>query len=206
MPHLPRRRSLKTSEIITLVGVALSGIGVIVTLLYNGARAERDHRRALYARATAAIGAYYEMPFAVRRRMHESEHRSTERVRLSNRFADVQAELITCQTLIRANGDPQVAKAFDELLVTARRVAGGQTRCAWGSDPITTDEQMNMPELRERLKSLDGHVVAFGQVVEEASAYLWQWQRPYDRQVFAADRRRGVLQNDGDAGMRGSRS
>lgn len=181
---------MKTAEVLTLSGILLSAFGVIGTLLLNGARTERDHRRALYARAMAAVRAYYEMPFAVRRRMHEPATQSTERVRLSDRFAEVQAELSTCQTLIQANGDPRVAEAFDDLIGATREIAGGETRAAWTADPITEDRQMNMPEVRARLEPLDAQMAEFAEDIGEASGYLWQWQRPYDRQVYGADRRR----------------
>jgi hypothetical protein len=43
----------------------------------------------LHARALEAVARYYEMPFLIRRRRHDEP--SAERVRLTERFADVPA-------------------------------------------------------------------------------------------------------------------
>jgi len=72
----------------------------VVTLLINGERAERRRRRELYARGLTVALAYAEMPFEIRRRRHEADQRSAERVRLASRFSEVQAELSVCHALI----------------------------------------------------------------------------------------------------------
>src|SRR3954463_12880469 len=65
--------------------------------------------RILHARALEAVARYYEMPFLIRRRRHDEP--SAERGRLTERFADVQAELASCDALMRADPDWAVRKA-----------------------------------------------------------------------------------------------
>src|ERR1700741_1960199 len=97
--------------IVLLVGV--------VTLYINGERAERWRRRDLHARGMAAAIAYSEMPFAIRRRQYEAEHRSSERVRLTTCFAEIQAEIAICQALLESECDPRIASAYRELVAIA---------------------------------------------------------------------------------------
>jgi LysR substrate binding domain len=141
-------------------GVALF-IGVI-TLLLSGERAERQRRRELYARGLAATIAYGEMPFAIRRRQHEPDRRSAERVRLTVQFSEIQAELAICQTLIDAEHDAEVAATYCDLVEATRRIAGSASRTAWNDDPIERDPDVNMPDLAEELQPLvrDDHPLA----------------------------------------------
>lgn len=169
-------------EIIGSIGPLVALLGVAGTLAVGGARAERQHRRELYARSLDAVSAYYEMPFAISRRRHEPEHRSAERVRLTEQFSRVQAELTTCIALLRAEGDSRMSDLYEELVRETRRVAGEQAREAWLAEPITADEQVNMPDLRAALRPIDARLQDFAEAVREAGRYLWQWQRPVEYQ------------------------
>jgi hypothetical protein len=153
-------------------GIALF-IGVI-TLLVNGERAERQRRRELYARGLAATIAYAEMPFAIRRRQHEPEHRSSERVRLTARFSEIQTELAICHTLIDAEHDAAVAGTYRDLVEATRRIGGSAARAAWNDDPIQHDRETNMPELAKELEPLAGHRQRFSATVQQATRSPWQ--------------------------------
>lgn len=128
--------------------------GVAATLLINGARDERRRHREIHARALEAIARYYEMPFLIRRRRHDEP--SAERVRLTERFADVQAELASCEALMRADTDPDVRRAYATLIRTIRTHATGtQASSAWNAPPITSDAEMGMGDVIEALKPID---------------------------------------------------
>ncbi len=106
--------------------------GVAATLLINGARDERRRHREIHARALEAIARYYEMPFLIRRRRHDEP--SAERVRLTERFAAVQAELVSCEALMRADTDRTfVGRAYATLIRTIRTHAGTQASSAWNA-------------------------------------------------------------------------
>jgi hypothetical protein len=126
--------------------------GVAVTLFVNGARDERRRRREIHARALEAVARYYEMPFLIRRRRHDEP--SGERARLTERFADVQAELASCETLVRADPNPAVRRAYAALVRTIRTHAGQQATLAWDAAPITSDAQMGMGDVIEALKPI----------------------------------------------------
>lgn len=123
--------------------------GVAVTLLVNGAREERRRRREIHARALEAVARYYEMPFLIRRRRHDVP--GAERVRLSERFADVQAELTSCEALMRADPDPTVREAYAALVTAIRAHAGTQASSAWDAKPIPSDAQMGMRDVIDAL-------------------------------------------------------
>lgn len=134
-----------------VAGAALGVVGVLVGLWINGDRAERQRRRDLHARALAAVTDYGEMPFMIRRRRVEDKHRSAERVRLSDHFSHVKAEIATCQVLLAADGDQKIAVAYKKLFKTARETAGQQAHEAWKADPIASDRGMNMGPLHAKL-------------------------------------------------------
>lgn len=137
-----------------VAGAAIAFGGVVFGLLVNGDRAERQRRRDLHGRALAAVMAYSEMPFMIRRRRYEDQHASEERVRLSDHFSAVKAEMSTCQVLLAADGDEALAAAYDELVETARATAGREAHEAWTDRPVASDGEMNMGPLFERLEPL----------------------------------------------------
>lgn len=146
---------------VELAGALIALGGVIIGLLVSGDRAERQRRRDLHARALAAVLAYQEMPFMIRRRRYEPEHRSEERVRLAAHFSAVKAEVTTCQVLLAADGDQRLAEAYDQLVQTARETAGAEAHEAWKAEPVKADHEMNMGLLFERLTPLRESLAAF---------------------------------------------
>jgi hypothetical protein len=144
-----------------VAGAALGAAGVLIGLWINGERAERQRRRDLHARALAAVIDYGEMPFMIRRRRVEDEHRSAERVRLSDHFSRVKAEISTCQVLLAADGDQAICDAYKKLFKTARETAGQQAHEAWKEDPIASDPEMNMGPLHASLATFRDQLDAF---------------------------------------------
>ena len=136
---------------VSAYGPVIALIGVAATLWVNGRRAERQCRRENHARAIAAVVSYYEMPFRIRRRRGERENESSERIRLSDEFSAIQAELACCEALVRADPDAQVRRNFEELVVMVRKCAGSQARAAWEAQTINSDSEMNMPLLHDAL-------------------------------------------------------
>jgi hypothetical protein len=153
-------------------GIALV-LGVI-TLFISGERAERQRRRELHARALAATIAYAEMPFAIRRRRSEAEHRSSERVRLTTRFSEIQAEISVCVALLEAEGDRPVSAAYRELVQATRDVAGAAARAGWNDEPITRDSDVNMANVAHELEPLAVHREHFADAIRHAARSTWR--------------------------------
>lgn len=143
--------------------------GVALTLGVNGARAERDRRREIHARAIGAVAAYLEMPYAIRRRRHEAQYASAERTRLSDDFRAVQRELTCCEALIRADDDAAVKDAYERLVKTLRRDAGGEAIRAWKCRPIERDDQMSMKELHHTLEAVRVEQRRFEQIAARST-------------------------------------
>jgi hypothetical protein len=158
---------LLTATIVTVkisspvAGAIIALAGVLAGLWVSGDRAERQRRRDLHARSLAAILAYAEMPFMIRRRRHEPTEASAERVRLSQHFSIVKAEVTTCQVLLAADGDARLAGAYEELVAVARRTAGGEAHEAWKVRPVATDAEMNMGELFNRMEDFRSQLDIF---------------------------------------------
>jgi hypothetical protein len=160
-------------------GPVIGLVGVVLTLWINGARAERGRRRENHARAVEAVVAYQEMPYAIRRRRHEPDERSGERVRLSTAFGVVQAELASCEALMRADNDANVREGFARLVAALKEHAGIAAKEAWRRPPITEDSEMSLGDVHIALEP----VRAEQQHFEEAAA---RSTRPLKRKFVEA--------------------
>ena len=116
----------------------------IATLWINGVRHDRARRRDLYAGALEATQAYREFAYAVPRRRCEPEHRSEERVRITEALRAVQRDLARHQALLDVDRSAKVAAEYRQLVAVTRRVAGTLISRAWEADPITTDREVNV--------------------------------------------------------------
>lgn len=152
-----------------LVVGAIGLLGVLLGLWINGDRAERARRRELHARALTAAIAYGEMPFRIRRRRYEEEHRSSERIRLSDSFSQIQAELSTCCVLLSADGDQAISDAYGRLIDVARDTAGAEAHRAWKEPAITADAETNMADVFQRLKDFRDELEVFESALAHAT-------------------------------------
>ena len=88
---------------------------------------------------------------------------------MSDRFAAAQAELATCQVLVDAERDADVAACYREFVDATRRIAGAACREAWESDPIGRDEDMSLPEVAEQLRLIDGAHDGYKDAIRKAA-------------------------------------
>lgn len=165
--------SIDATSIISGYGPALALFGVLFTLVINGMRDSLQRRQARHARALAAVAAYREMPFLIRRRRHDDL--AGERARLSERFADVQAELATCEALIRVDTDKKVRRTYAALVADLRAHAGKQAHLAWNTKPITADAEMAMPDVAKALSEIDAAQRACESAMSESEPRLLRW-------------------------------
>lgn len=169
MPVMRSVLALSTGEWLALgapaVGAAGALLGVTANLLLGGARAERDRKRALHARALEAITAYGEMPYRIRRRAPGAEYRAA----LSDDLSRVKAEVDVCRVLLAADGNDRISSAYDELYDLARRTVGTQAHLAWKADLIVDDEDMNMGEVFRNLTEFQAARDAFASDLRRAT-------------------------------------
>lgn len=175
MPHLWRGGILiSLPDLVADYGPAFGLIGVTAMLIINGRRDERQRRRDNHARAIEAVVAYYEMPYRIRRRRHEPEHRSGERTRLSDAFSEAQAELASCEALIRADPDREVRRGYDQLVQSLRKTAGGLAAAAWKRAPAQDDQDMLMPDVHTALADVRSAQQHCEQVMAAAVKSPWR--------------------------------
>jgi hypothetical protein len=159
---------MSTREIVRdygpLIGPLVGLLGVATTLWINARRADRERRREMHARAISAVVAYLEMPYAIRRRRHEKEHASAERVRLSDAFRSVQADLACAEAIMRTDPDASVQDAYARLVVTLREDAGGQATQAWNRPPIERDDHMSLGDVHTALERARAQQHRFEQI------------------------------------------
>jgi hypothetical protein len=152
---------IATSTLTATLAPTAALLVAAATLWLNGIRQDRHRRRLLYASALEAVQAYREFAYAVPRRRCEPEHRSEERVRLTEAMRQVQRDLSRYSALLKTERDGAVSEAFEELVAETRRVAGELIHDAWTDPPITSDAEVNVEA------PLD-----FGPILEREAAYL----------------------------------
>lgn len=171
------------SEILApaIVAAVVSGfVSVTVAILNSWAtsvREERARNREHFARALAAVVAYKEFPYAVRRR--DASAPARERERLSTELQKVQREIAYCSAWLSVESTA-VARAYGDLVARLRRVAGTAISEAWDQPGINADAQMNLGNgvdlseinaLEERyLAALQNHLVGRWRI--------WRRRRP----------------------------
>lgn len=118
--------------------------------------------RELDAGGWAAVQAYKEMAFAIRRR--NIEDRAGERVRLSEAMREIQKDLSYFEALIGRERPGRVSTDYRNLVAKTREVAGGIVRRSWNDEPISSDSDMRSPEIAKELAVLhafeDGYMDA----------------------------------------------
>jgi hypothetical protein len=148
--------------IVPLIAAVVAFTGVMIKLWWDARSARRERLRELYAGAWAAVQAYKEMAFAIRRR--NVEDRPGERVRLSEEMREIQKDISYYEALIGRERSGRVAADYRGLVAKTREIAGGIIRRSWNEEPITSDSQMHSPEIAAELGALkpfeDGYLNA----------------------------------------------
>jgi hypothetical protein len=139
--HLP------PEVIAAIIGGAVSLI-VLAFSTWVAGQKERDRRRRdTYSKAFAAVAAYKEFPYVVRRRRGGSAAVAAgERTRISSDLRTVQ-ERLSYYTAWMTTESARVAATYRNLVSETRRVAGRQIHDAWIAKPVSSDAGMNMPDL-----------------------------------------------------------
>ena len=158
--------------VLPLIGSAIALAGVLLTLYVNGRRTERTRRRDLYSEGWAAVQAYKEFAFAVRRR--NANDLAGERVRISTAMGEIQKELAYHEAMIgrervsafvfKLTGKDRpgvVADAFLKLVAETRKVAGGIIKRSWDEEPIHADSEMHAPAIAQELGALGPFETAY---------------------------------------------
>lgn len=158
-----------TAAIATIVAALVSAAISLCTFWASGVRKEQGRRRALYADAFAALVAYREFAYVIRRRRapipgHE-EIAGDERVRISEALRAVQKELAYFNAWVKSESDADVPDRYEALVAQTRRIAGGHMRTAWNAEPLGDDTGMNIAD------------IDFASLAEYEAAYLDAVQR-----------------------------
>lgn len=134
------------------IGLASTLIVTVVGWLWNLRQKRLDEHAKLLANAYAAIAAYKEFAFAVRRR--DPAEPVQERIRISEAMRAVQQDLTFHIAWVRGTSR-RVSESYDALVGETRKVAGTAVREGWNNPAIATDEQMHMPEVAAALAELE---------------------------------------------------
>lgn len=148
--------------IVPLIAATIAFAGVMIKLWWDARSARRERLRELYAGGWAAVQAYKEMAFAIRRR--NIDNRPGERVRLSEAMRTIQKDISYYEALIGRERSGRVAAEYRGLVAKTREIAGGIIRRSWNEEPITSDSQMHSSEVAAELGALkpfeDGYMNA----------------------------------------------
>jgi hypothetical protein len=145
--------SVSLATVIPLIALAVTTAGGVLTWAINSIRAEHTRRQKLYADAYAAVIAYQEFPYIIRRRRASTpgneDVAGQERQRITSALGDVQQSLGNYTALIRAEST-KVSGAYDQLVSETRKIAGGAMRREWKRPAQDTDVAMNIADINLR--------------------------------------------------------
>lgn len=158
--------------VIPLIAAAIALLGVLLTLIVNGYRANRERRRELFANGWAAVQSYKEMAFAIRRR--SSVDPAAERVRLSEALRGIQHDISFHEAMVGRDSADGVASAYRELVRRTREVAGGIIKRSWNESPISADSEMHAPEIATELQALRTYEDRY---LDEVATAMRFWRR-----------------------------
>lgn len=122
-----------------IVAAGVSATISLVVLWWNSRQARLDRHRELFGQAYAAVAAYREFAYIVRRRDGTAETRTA----INRDLSDVQAELHRHEALLQIEA-PKVAEHYSELVRQARRIAGAAIHEGWDAEPARNDAQMHL--------------------------------------------------------------
>jgi hypothetical protein len=142
--------TISLATAIPLIVLAVTSAGGVLTWWANGVRSERARLQTLYADAYAAVVAYQEFPYVIRRRRallpgHE-EIGNDERVRIATDLQSVQERLSNYTAQIRTES-AEVSEKYDALVHRTRVIAGSYMREAWKAPPLDNDAGMNITDI-----------------------------------------------------------
>lgn len=143
--NVPSAQSAWTPAV--LAAVIAGGVAIISWVLNSivaAVREDRGRRREQFSRAFAATVAYAEFPYVVRRR--DPTNPGAERIRISEALRGIQQDIAYHEAWL-VSESPKVGRAYEQLVVATRRVAGQAIHDAWLESGAAGDDEMNMPDL-----------------------------------------------------------
>lgn len=137
--------------------------------MLTGRRQKNERKREVFSSAYAAIAAYKEFPYLVRRRSSNSVE---ERQRISEELRECQKSLAYYTAWI-ATESHIVSHAYGRLVEELCAVAGGYIHEAWLRLPIDSDENMNVTDIE--LGALTPFEKAFTQAITDDLSLWPNW-------------------------------
>lgn len=122
-----------------IVAAGVSAVVALIVLWWNSRQTRLDRQRELFGRAFAAVAAYREFAYIVRRRDDSNEARTI----INRDLSKVQAALHHHEALVRVEA-PKVAEHYSELIRQARFIAGDAIRKGWNAEPARSDAHMHI--------------------------------------------------------------
>ena len=135
---------MNSDALATVIAAAVAAVVSLGVWWLTARRGERQRKRELFAQAFAAYASYREFPYVIRRR--RADQPAAERVRISSDLRGVQEKISFFLAWTKSEG-VGVGAAYTHLVAEARRVAGSAMARAWDMPAITSDPQMNIPDL-----------------------------------------------------------
>jgi hypothetical protein len=159
--------------------IVLSILALVIsvgTFFVADRRARLDRQRQVFGDAFAAVMAYREYPFIVRRR--NQDEASKEPQRISADLSDLQAKLNGFKGTLRVE-DPYIGERYVELVDATRRIAGAFIKEAWNTEPVREDFLIHNPSWD--FSKLDKYDEAYLRAVADHLGWMYAPLRRYLR-------------------------
>lgn len=137
--------SVLSSEIIAaIIAGIVSLLAFTINSIYSNWRDRISRQRQEFSKAFAACVSYEEFPYIVRRRRGDCPEE--ERIRISSELCGIQKELAYYSAWL-AIESKSISEVYENLVSKLKEIAGAKIHEAWEIPPITSDSDMNIPNL-----------------------------------------------------------
>jgi hypothetical protein len=123
------------SEGATIIAAALAAVVAVIGYTVQRKIARRSERADLYGNAIAAVEAYLEGPYRIRRKTDDRGNWFA----ISSALSDAKTAISHHQALLQMHAPAAVSTAYDAFARAAIIEAGPQMTAAWGRPPIAAE-------------------------------------------------------------------
>jgi hypothetical protein len=173
--------SLYIPIIVAAITAAVSLLVLAISAWLTAYRDRVNRRREIFSKAFTAAIAYEEFPYVVRRRRTSAAE--DERIRISTELRKVQEDISYYSAWLFTESR-HVSEAYETLIHKLREIAGREIQNAWNQQPVSSDAEMNMPDLG--LGALKPFKQAYLHEVADHLCPVPRWLRRLFRAIFHA--------------------
>lgn len=116
----------------TILAAVIAALVVVVGYFVQQSFVRRERRARAYSEAVRAVEDYMEAPFLILRR----DGTVVTQRQITDKISDIQSRIAYHQAELSIYASSDIASAYSELVLAARKEAGSAMTAAWNAKPV----------------------------------------------------------------------